>query len=243
VKRVVFCRRPQRSAQASQAGFLLIGILFVMTLMIIALAATAPNIATQIKRDREEELVRRGKQYERALQLFYRRSGRFPTSVEQLENTNNIRFLRRKYVDPITGKDEWRVIRFGQAKPKPRPPWMVGQGPVAGTGPSPTGGIAGAVSAESMSRPLSGSSTLGGGPIVGVSSTSEKEGLKEIDQKTHYNEWEFVYDPTLDQTLRGMAQQGRPPGQQGGPTPNQGPQNPTTRPIGAPPPPPSGPIR
>lgn len=226
---------------SNDAGFLLIGILFAMTLMVIALAATAPRIATQIQRDREEELVRRGGQYERALQLYYRRFGRFPTSIEQLENTNNIRFLRRKYVDPITGKDEWRLIRFGQAKPKPRPAWMVGQGPNAGAGPSPTGGISGAVSAESISRPLSGSSTMGGGPIVGVSSTSEKEGLKEIDQKTHYNEWEFVYDPTLDTTLRGMAQQGRPPGQQGGPNPNQGPQG---RPPGnPPPPPPPGPVR
>jgi type II secretory pathway pseudopilin PulG len=226
---------------SDEAGFLLIGILFVMALMIIALSATAPRIATQIQRDREEELVRRGKQYERAMQLYYRRFGRFPTSIDQLENTNNIRFLRRKYVDPITGKDEWRLIRFGQAKPKPRPSWMVGPPGNPGAGPSPTGGISGAVSAESISRPLSGSSTMGGGPIVGVSSTSTKEGLKEIDQKTHYNEWEFVYDPTLDTTLRGMAQQGRPPGQQGGPNPTQGPQG---RPPGTPPPPPpGGPIR
>ena len=238
MKQPAFSKRKR----SDEAGYLLIGILFAMTIAIIALSATAPRIATQIQRDREEELVRRGKQYERAMQLYYRRFGRFPTSIEQLENTNNIRFLRRKYVDPITGKDEWRLIRFGQAKPKPRPAWMVGQAGNPGAGPSPTGGISGAVSAESISRPLSGSSTMGGGPIVGVSSTSEKEGLKEIDQKTHYNEWEFVYDPTLDTTLRGMAQQGRQPGQQGGPNPVQ--QGPQGRPPGTPPsPPPGGPIR
>jgi hypothetical protein len=27
--------------------------------------------------------------------------------------------------------------------------------------------------------------------------------LKEFQQKNHYNEWQFVYDPTLDATLRG----------------------------------------
>src|SRR5262245_7536471 len=102
----------------SERGYVLIGILVFLTLMMIALAAIAPAIGTQIKRDREEELVRRGKQYTRAIQLYYRKFGRFPATVEELENTNNIRFLRRKYSDPITGKDEWRLIRFGQAKPK-----------------------------------------------------------------------------------------------------------------------------
>jgi len=225
MKRAAFRRKPDLLCKR-EAGYLLIGVLFALTLLVIALGATAPRIATQIKRDREEELVRRGRQYERALQLYYRRFGRFPTSLEQLENTNNIRFLRRKYVDPITGKDEWRLIRFGQAKPKPRPPWMTGMAPAGGVGPSPTGAISGAVTAQSISRPLGTGSSMGGGPIVGVSSTSEREGLKEINAQTKYNDWEFVYDPTLDMALRGMAQQGRPPGQQGGPNPNQPPNRP-----------------
>lgn len=236
MKRPAF-RRRHNALRKREAGYLLIGILFAVTLVVISLAATAPRIGTQIKRDREEELVRRGRQYERALQLYYRRFGRFPTSIDQLENTNNVRFLRRKYIDPINGKDEWRIIRFGQAKPKPRPPWLTGAAPMAGVAPTSGGAISGAVSAQSISRPLSGSGTMGGGPIVGVSSTSEKEGLKEINAQTKYSDWEFVYDPTLDMTLRGMAQQGRPPGQQGGPNPNQPPQNrpPGTNPTPVPP--------
>jgi len=43
---------------------------------------------------------------------------------------------------------------------------------------------------------------MGGGPIVGVASTSEKESVKEIDGKNHYHEWEFVYDPTQDPNAR-----------------------------------------
>jgi type II secretory pathway pseudopilin PulG len=236
-----------------ESGYVLIGVLVLVTLMMIALAAVAPAIGTQIKRDREDELVRRGKQYTRAIQLYYRKFGRFPASIEQLENTNNIRFLRRKYIDPITGKDEWRLIRFGQAKPKQLPAWQKGSAgggitnasamSSTGTGVSGTGGAAGAsgsgssnpgqgssigVSAADISKPLSGSSSIGSGGIVGVSSTSEKKGLKEIDGKTKYNEWEFVYDPTLDPLMRG----GQGMGQGGGPgvNPQQNPANPSSNP-------------
>jgi len=55
------------------------------------------------------------------LQLYFRKFGRYPSSIDQLENTNNLRFLRKRYKDPITGTDEWKLIRLGQAHPKQRP--------------------------------------------------------------------------------------------------------------------------
>ena len=254
-----------RRRSRHESGYVLIGILVFMTLMMIALAAIAPAIGTQIKRDREEELVRRGKQYTRAIQLYYRKFGRFPASVEQLENTNNIRFLRRKYVDPITGKDEWRLIRFGQAKPKQLPAWQKGSSgggitnasamSSTGTGVSGTGGASGSsgssssgssgssigVNASDISKSLTGNSNVGSGGIVGVSSTSEKKGLKEIDGKTKYNEWEFVYDPTLDPLMRGgqgMGQGGgtnpNSPNKPGSPNPSSNPQPQTPTPMGTP---------
>ena len=39
---------------------------------------------------------------------------------------------------------------------------------------------------------------FGGGAIIGVSSLSEKQGLRVFNNKTHYNEWYFIYDPSLD---------------------------------------------
>ena len=69
-----------------------------------------------IQRDREEETMQRGKQYIRAVQLYYRKFNAYPPNVDALVKTNNIRFLRKKYIDPTTGKDEWKAIMFGQNK-------------------------------------------------------------------------------------------------------------------------------
>ena len=62
---------------------------------------------------KEELLVSRGDQYKRAVKLFVRKVGRFPNSIDELENTNRMRFLRHRYDDPLTGKDDWRLIHAG----------------------------------------------------------------------------------------------------------------------------------
>ena len=82
--------------------------LFLVVVVLIMLAMAAPKIATSIKRDKELELYHRGMQYTRAIKLYYKKFGHYPTSLDQLENTNNIRFLRKRYKDPFTGKPDWR---------------------------------------------------------------------------------------------------------------------------------------
>ena len=61
-------------------------------------------MARSIQRDKELETIHRGEQYRRAIQLYYRKFQRYPTSIDQLVNTNQIRFLRKKYTDPLTGQ-------------------------------------------------------------------------------------------------------------------------------------------
>jgi type II secretory pathway pseudopilin PulG len=73
-------------------------------------------VAQELRREREVEAVNRGNQYVRAIRLYYRKFGHYPGSIEQLEKTNNIRFLRQQYVDPMTGKADWRLIKVGEAK-------------------------------------------------------------------------------------------------------------------------------
>lgn len=94
----------------SQRGYMMITLMLALALMTIALLTVLPAIRQQILRDREEEMVHRGTAYMRAIQHFYKKFGRYPSRVEELENTNNLRFLRKRYTDPmnrdpVTGKE------------------------------------------------------------------------------------------------------------------------------------------
>ena len=90
-------------------------------LFVFAMAAAAaflfyrelPRIAFERQREKEQLLIERGEQYRRAIQLYVRKFNRYPAQLSDLEKTNNIRFLRRRYKDPMTGKAEWRLIRMG----------------------------------------------------------------------------------------------------------------------------------
>ncbi|HEX4064374.1 MAG TPA: type II secretion system protein, partial [Acidobacteriaceae bacterium] len=103
----------------AESGYVLLAVIFLMVALLIALAIAAPKMAMSIQRDKEMETIHRGEQYRRALQLYYRQYGNYPTSIDQLLNTNNVRFLRKRYTDPMTGKDDWKPILFGQAHVRP----------------------------------------------------------------------------------------------------------------------------
>ncbi|HZR56280.1 MAG TPA: hypothetical protein VFA74_05375 [Terriglobales bacterium] len=40
--------------------------------------------------------------------------------------------------------------------------------------------------------------TFGGGPIVGVASTSKARSIRVFNKKDHYDKWQFYYDPSSD---------------------------------------------
>jgi type II secretory pathway pseudopilin PulG len=107
---------PTRRAKSSEEGFILVAVMFLLALLIISMSVAMPKIIASIQRDREVETYHRGMQYRRAVQLYYRKFNRYPPNVEALVKTNNIRFLRKKYIDPITGKDDWKPVMFGQQK-------------------------------------------------------------------------------------------------------------------------------
>jgi len=107
--------RRHRRGRNSERGYVLLTLLLMVAMLIIAAGAVVQTIAFEIKRDREEEMVHRGVQYARAIRSYYKKFGRYPTKIEDLESANNLRFLRKRYKDPITGKD-FKLLHYGEAK-------------------------------------------------------------------------------------------------------------------------------
>ena len=107
----------------------------------------APGRQLHPARPRSGDL-HRGMQYRRAVQLYYRKFHAYPPNVDALVKTNEIRFLRKKYIDPITGKADWKPVLFGQNKTPTAmgffgQPLAGGVTSIAGIGPSGGNGLGG----------------------------------------------------------------------------------------------------
>ncbi len=100
-----------KQRRKQQGGFALILVTVMAAVIAIALYNELPRLMFESQRVKEEILVQRANQYVRAVQLFQRKLKRSPQTIDDLENTNQLRFLRRRYVDPFTGKDDWRIIK------------------------------------------------------------------------------------------------------------------------------------
>jgi len=100
-------------AHQGEGGYVLLTMLLVISLMAITAIAIMPAMSYQIKREQEQEMIHRGTQYSRAIRTYFKKFGRYPTRLEDLDNTNNLRYLRKHYKDPITGKD-FRLLHYGE---------------------------------------------------------------------------------------------------------------------------------
>lgn len=117
-------RQPSKFAQScppgdSESGIVLLVVIFLTFLMLLSLAIAAPEWAHQMQRQKDIQTIRYGRQYERAIQLYYRKFHAYPTTVKQLLDTNDVRFLRQQYPDPLTGKDDWKLVLYGHAHVHP----------------------------------------------------------------------------------------------------------------------------
>jgi hypothetical protein len=74
-----------------------------------------PRVAFEHQREQEGLLVDRGEQFIRAIQLYAKKLNKYPQTLDDLDKSQNIRFLRRRYKDPMTGSDEWRLIHVDTA--------------------------------------------------------------------------------------------------------------------------------
>ncbi len=140
--------------RTGESGYAMLLVFLIAAMIAIALYREMPRVAFEAQRDREELLVERGQQYKRAIQVFVRKVNRYPATIEELESLNNTRFLRKRYIDPMTGKDKWRLIHINGGvltdsiiqKTKPgqgdqqqtNNNTFIGEGPVMGAGNDPS---------------------------------------------------------------------------------------------------------
>jgi hypothetical protein len=105
----------RKAAHSGERGFALLLVFLMAAVIGIALWAELPRVAIQSQRAKEQLLMERGEQFKRAIQLFLRanKNTRYPADMDDLDRGyNNLRFLRHRYKDPMTGKDEWRIIHM-----------------------------------------------------------------------------------------------------------------------------------
>jgi type II secretory pathway pseudopilin PulG len=174
------CYARPAATRDSEEGYVLLTAIFFLALLILSLSVAAPQVAKSIQRDRDLETYHRGLQYRRAVQLYYRKMHAYPPNVDALVNTNNIRFLRKKYIDPITGQSDWKPVLYGQNKVPTAMGFfgqplagnassLVGVGPSGGNGPLGSMNPGGTGSAFGSGGSLGGGGTFGGGSIGGGS--------------------------------------------------------------------------
>ena len=84
-------------------------------ILLAALALSVPRMAMQAHASEGQPVDRtRGNSHRRAIKLYYEKHGKYPgRELEDLEETDGVRYLRRRYKDPIGVTGEWRLIHMG----------------------------------------------------------------------------------------------------------------------------------
>jgi type II secretory pathway pseudopilin PulG len=138
---------------------------FVITL---GLLIASPVWQTQLQREKEEELIFRGKQYAEAVRIYVQKNpGRYPTSLKELLDKKCIRKL---YKDPLGPDGQWNVILT--------------------SGKAPTGRE---TVQEVMVAPERVIPAIKNPQILGVVSTSTNKSVKIYNDQESHDKWLFFF--------------------------------------------------
>ena len=196
-------------------GYAMAALLVAMSVMAVLMSALLPVWSHMATREKEEELIFRGKQYARAIGLFQRKyANTAPPTIDLLVEQ---RFLRKKYKDPITN-DDFQPIYANQ-------PAQQGQG-TSTVAQRPGQQATTTISTPAQQPIQSGFASTGvgnQGGVIGVTSKSKDASLKIYNGRDHYNEWAFVFVQTAQRAGQSAGPGGVGPNQQGRPGQGQQP--------------------
>jgi len=199
-----------------QRGYAMAALLVAMTIMAIMFTVAMPVWKQASTREKEEELVFRGKQYVHAIGLFQRKfANAYPPNIDVLVDQ---RFLRKKYKDPITN-DDFVPIPVGQGAPGTQQQGGQRGGAPGAAAPGQTQPTTPNAAAQGGRTGGPGTSTAPGqvaGGISGVTSKSKAQSIRLYNGRGHYNEWAFVYIQQQQAAGAGGAPGSTTPGGRGG---------------------------
>lgn len=207
---------PPRS-RSSEAGYTLVALLALMTLLALFATAAAPSIRQQAQREREKETIFRGEQVAEAVRDYYLSIGRgegiqsLPTSIEDLIEGVPVRGGSKKRQvlrasaarDLLSTSGEWRLVRPGSQTlidfqrsvmlyagnflPPP-------QGQMVGLQRFAVPPLINALETESDRSASSevDSSADSSGPFVGVSSRSQNNSVLHYYGIDRHDQWIFT---------------------------------------------------
>jgi type II secretory pathway pseudopilin PulG len=166
-------------------GYIMVVLLIGIAVSAVWMGAMLPAWRQQTVRQKEAELIFRGEEYARAIALYWRKNNQtLPTNFDTLVSQ---RYLRKKYLDPMTDKE---FLAVGGASPGTSSPALGGRGTGPGSapiGPSQFGGRAG---------------------ISGVRSTSTATSIVVYRGQTSYSQFPFDYIVALQRMGSSQPQLG-----------------------------------
>lgn len=177
-----------RSPSRLQAGYNLVMLMVLLTILNVVLAASLPAWSNVIRRDKEEELIFRGLQYAEAIRVFQNRFQRPPIRLEELVEVEP-RSIRQLWKDPMTESGKWALIPLqGPTAPLQRQDSGLdedeqGRDRDGEDGEDSEGGFGGSKKQDVQV-----------GPFKGVHSRSGKTSIKVFNGKERYDEWHFTID-------------------------------------------------
>lgn len=179
-----------KAHRRSEAGYNLVILIMVLTVINIMIAAALPKWSHVIRREREEELISRGFQYAEAIRIFQNRFQRLPVRAEELIEVEP-RSIRKLWKDPMTEEGMWFLIPPGTGGPNLTPP------PAGPDGRNDQEGPDGTDAGEELPD-NTGIGEKGGktqvGPFIGVRSRSSKESILVFNGHDRYDQWQFTVE-------------------------------------------------
>lgn len=190
------CQLSLRGRLRNVSGYAMAGLLVLLGVMGVLSSVLLPVWSQTTKRELEAELIFRGEQYARAVELYQRRYvGANPPDFETLVEQ---RFLRKLYADPMTTGGDFRVVYFSQME-NIRSVQETAERLSESLGENVLG-------VENTEASLFGRNRSGG--VVGVVSRSNETSLRTYNNQKQYDEWVFVYVPSTTEPSVGVTDTG-----------------------------------